>query len=356
MYHTVTSVAEDATCQNCGKNISLSGFFRSKLFGGADVEKYMYAFLTGNVEQMGGSGGVGNTGSYKLSYSSMPVYCEECSENIDENEITGAINEKRPVRCPKCSHAMPMKEADYFIKSFHPKAIAIINDSGGIDEAEKNTGKSSMLVFSCMSCGAGLELNSDTGRTMKCNFCGNENYLPDAIWTKLHPNKEVCPLFVILDVDGPDMKAAVDYFLTVTMMKVYERHYENFIREYFEKPFISDAVNSWFRYFISAENNKQAGFNMDIEKIQRSFYGQVSLGYENHNLRLREITAEYGNQIPTELQQKIASDNDENVRLALAKNPSIGKSILKKLQNDLSSLVSAEAKKHKTGLFKGLFG
>jgi len=355
MYHTVTSLSSRQTCQNCGKNINMSGFMKSNLLGAADIKKYMNAFVSGSVEQIGGTGGVENTGSYRLSYSSAQVYCEECYETINENILLDAIKSEKPVKCPKCSHAMPLKMPDEFIHDFHPKTIAVINDSEGIDESQKNTDKSSVIVFTCMSCGAGLELNKDTGRTMKCSYCSNENYLPDAIWTKLHPHKEVSPLFVVLDLDGSDMQESIDYFLNVTVMKIYDRHFENFLREYFEKPFLSDALNAWFKVFLSAENNK-SGFNIDIKKIQKSFYSQLILAYENHNIRLRETAAANGKNIPLDLQQKLAADTDERVRLALAGNNSLHKDILKKLQNDSSPVVAAEAKKQKTGFFRGLFG
>jgi hypothetical protein len=356
MFHTVTSTSGQETCQNCGKNINLSRFFKSGFLGGVDTEKYMNAFLSGSVEQIGGTGGVENVGSYRLSYSSQQAYCEECFKYIDEKVLLDAIKSEKPVKCTKCGHSMPLKLADGFVSNLHPKAIAVINDSTGIDETEKNTDKISTLVFSCMSCGGGLELTNDTKRTMKCSYCGNENYLPDVIWTKLHPHKEVSPLFVILDIDGKDMEGAINYFLNVTMARVYDRHYENFTREYFEKPFTSDAVNSWFRYFLSAKNNPQSNFNMDIEKLQKSFYQQMQLGYEKHNIRLREVAAEYGNKIPNELQNKMAQDNNESIRLALAKNDCLEKSVIKKLQNDSSPVVASEAKKKKIGLFKSLFG
>jgi len=356
MYHTVTGLSPGQTCLHCGKHINVRSLIKSNLFGAADIKKYMCAFLSGSIEQMGGTGGVENPGSYRLSYSSLQAYCEECLEMIDDKIIIDAVKSEKPVKCGKCSHAMPIKLPDDFIHDFHPKAIAVVNDSGGIDEAERNTDKKSMLVFSCMSCGAGLELEADTGRTIKCKYCDNENYLPDAIWTKLHPHKEVSPLFVILDLDGSDLQESIDYSLNVSFMKVYNRHFENFIREYFEKPFSSDAVNVWFKVFLSAENNKQNSFSLDIEKIQKSFYSQMLLGYESHNIRLREVMAESGKRIPLDLQNKIAADTDENVRLKLVVNNTIHKDILKKLQNDSSPQVSSEAKKHKTGFLKSLFG
>src|SRR4030095_7756046 len=241
----------------------------------------------------------------------------------------------KPVNCPNCSHKMPVREADAEIREFHPKAIGVINDSHGKDYAEKNVDKDSMIVFKCMTCGAGLELSNDTKRTIKCRYCDNENYLPDAIWTKLHPNKEVQPLFLLIDLSEDDMKSSVDYFLNVTALGVFRKHFANFIREYFEKPFISEAFLTWMKYFLGQKNNDKISFNMDIEKVQKYFYDNLLLGFENHPAELKAATAEYSYKLPAELQQKLSNDKDESIRTALSRNKSKGQ---------------------KKGLFKSLFG
>ena len=251
---------------------------------------------------------------------------------------------------------MPTRGADEALKEFHPKAIGVLNDSYGFDFEEKNTDKNEMLVFKCMTCGAGLELTNETKRTIKCNYCDNENYLPDTIWTKLHPNKEVQPLFILLDLDENEMKASVDYFLNVTALNIYTKHFENFIREYFEKPFITPAFISWLRSFLSARNNEKISFNMDITKLQKYFYNNLQLGLSSHPAELKIIAAQFGAGLPFELQKIFSGDKDENVRIALAKNGELHKEVIKILQNDSSAAVQNEAKKHKTGFFKGLFG
>ncbi|MBZ0202251.1 MAG: hypothetical protein K8I03_04460 [Ignavibacteria bacterium] len=348
-YHAVSGIVDFDTCQNCGKSINVRSILNERMFGMMDRVKYINGFLAGSIEQMGG------TGAYKLLYTSMPPECEECRVLLDESMLIKAIEENKPVVCPSCNHKMPVRKADAEIKEFHPKAVGVINDSHGKDDNEKNTDKTEMFVFKCMTCGAGLELTNDTKRTTKCNYCDNENYLPDSIWTKLHPNKEVQPLFLMLDLVENDIKETIDYFLRVTAIRVYSKHFENFICSYFEKPFVNESLLIWLKCFLSAKNDK-SGFNMDFEKLHKFFYDNLILGLENHPVELKMTVAEYGYNIPVVIQEKLSTDNNDSVRCAFAKNGNLDKNIYKKLQQDKNEDVAAEAKKHKTGFLKSLFG
>lgn len=355
-FHALTGLHERETCQNCGKVIQLREFFSRQLFASAVTVKYLNGFLSGTIQQIGG-GAVNQAGAYKMTYSSRAAYCEECFKTADEKDIMEAVKNNKPFKCSGCGHVMPVKGADDFVKEFHPKAIAVLNDSEGVDYMEKDVEeKKSVIVFSCMTCGAGLQLSAETGRMIKCPYCNNDNYLPDAIWTNLHPDKDVEPFFVILDLDGSDMQASLDYFMSISMMKIYDKHFANFIKEYFESPFLNDAFKAWLRYFLSAKNSGKNQFGLDIEGLKNYFYEQFAFGMEKQNPEFRGIVAAYGAGIPIDTQMDLAKDSFDEVRLALSKNEFIDKGVVKVLQNDSNPVISIEAKKHKTGLFKGLFG
>lgn len=349
-YHAVSGISATDLCRNCGRQINVASVLHDKMFSFMDKTQYMNAFLSGGIEQMGGAG------AYKLTYTSMPPYCEECKTQIDENLLAEAVKSGKPFTCQNCSHKMPVRGADAEIKEFHPKAIGVINDEHGADFAERNTDKDSMIVFKCMTCGAGLELTAKTERTIKCKYCDNENYLPDSIWTKIHPNKEVQPLFVILEIEEGDIKGSIDYFLRVTSLSIFSKHFDNFTREYFERPFIAGSLLAWVKQLMQAKNNEKVSFNMDVTRIRKYFYDNLKLGLSSHNDKLKETVAEYAIDIPVELQQGLSSDKSEKVRAALAKNSHLAKDIIKKLQSDPSPEVSSLAQKQKTGLFSKLFG
>lgn len=349
-YHAVSGIVDTDVCRNCGKHLNVKGVLIDNMFGFMDREKYINGYLSGGIEQMGGSG------AYKLEYSSMPPYCEECFAVIPEDAIAAAVESGNPFTCIACGHKMPVRKADNALKEFHPKAIGVLNDSSGSDSGRAEKDKDSLLVYKCSTCGAALELSDDTKRTIQCRYCDNENYLPDAIWTKLHPNREVQPLFVVMDLNEKDLKDSTEYFINVTPLSIYSRHFENFIRSYFERPFESPAFLCWLKGFVSAVNNEKVSFNMDVTKIQKFFYDNLKLGLSSHPVNLKAVTAEFGMGIPQDLQLLLAEDTDEAVRLALSKNKDLSKAAIQKLQQDTSEAVKAEAAKHKTGFFGRLFG
>jgi DNA-directed RNA polymerase subunit RPC12/RpoP len=348
-YHALNGITDFDTCQNCGRSINIRTILHEKLFDLLDRVQYLNGFLSGNIEQIG-------SGGYKLAYSSIPPVCEECREVLETELILAAFEAKKPIVCPKCSHKMPVRPADATIREFHPKAIGVINDSLGKDSNEKNTDKNEVLVFKCMTCGAGLELTADTGRTMKCGYCDNENYLPDSIWTKLHPHKEVQPLYLILKLTPEDINSTVDHFLRVTALAIYDRHFTNFIKEYFERPFVSESLLEWIKALVSAKGNEQVNFNMDIDKVRKILYDNLNLGSESLPDELLAAAAENSRDIPKELQLKLSKHKSEKVRIALSKNPGLSREIYKVLQNDKSEAVQAESRKHKSGLLSRLFG
>ncbi|RPI14297.1 MAG: hypothetical protein EHM58_16690 [Ignavibacteriae bacterium] len=355
VYHSLSGVHNEETCQNCGSEIRLRNFFNRTLFGPLlDREKYMNGFLSGTIEQIGGSG-VNEVGSYKMSYSSLPPYCEECSSHLEEKDIQNAIDNNIPFVC-KCGHSMPMRIADGEVKDFHSKAIAVINDSMGVEKAKGADDKSNTVVIKCMTCGAGLELTSNTKRTIICQYCDNENYLPDTIWHKLHPHKDTEPFFIILDLEEKDLQDSLSYFLNVTALKIYEKHFHNFTGEMFRNIRLSDALKYWLIILMNDKTEDKVGVNMKPDNLRKYFYQQFALGIENHPVELRQIVAECSNSIPLDVQTKLAEDKNDDVRLALAKNKNIDVKIIKQLRNDSNTLVSQAAKEQKVGFLKGLFG
>lgn len=353
--HPVSSIIEGENCHKCGKYINLSELFDTNLFGAADRERYINGFLNGSIEQLGGAG-VGKTGSYKLTYESRGVYCEECFKPIADEAVLTALNDKQPVVCPHCSHTMPIKPATPYMREFHPKIVAIVNDPQGYDKNEKNTGKSNMMVYSCMTCGGGLNLDEDSERNINCSYCGNDNYIPDSIWIKLHPDEKVQPFFVITDISEDDIIESVNYFQKVTVVRVYEKHFYNFIDSMFQNIALTDALKVWLVQILNTDFEDKIGVNLNMQKVRDHFYNQFSVGLDAQNIELKELVAGESKSIPENVQLLLAKDPSQAVRLVLARNPSTDDKIIKTLKSDPDPAVSAEASKRKTGLFGKLFG
>ena len=63
-------------------------------------------------------------------------------------------------------------------------------------------------MFGCLSCGGALKVDGGS-RTPKCDHCGNSNYLPDALWLRLHPAPTVHAFFVTRSLVGNAKSALV---------------------------------------------------------------------------------------------------------------------------------------------------
>ncbi len=52
------------------------------------------------------------------------------------------------------------------------------------------------IALPCTQCGAPLHVTKESERTIPCEFCKTDVYLPDELWRRLHPVKTMSPWFV----------------------------------------------------------------------------------------------------------------------------------------------------------------
>jgi hypothetical protein len=275
---------------------------------------------------------------------------------------------------------MPVRPADDEIKQFHPKAIRVVNDSRGFDvNPDTIENKSQTIVFSCMTCGAGLKLDKHSERLMKCSFCDNENYLPDAIWNRLHPYKEPERLYLILDLEESDMKETLDYFFNLEifddfiLLGIRETYFSDFINKYFTLDngiFLSDSVKSWWKILLNGKyerTSKDKVINttieldvgiykiLFIEDVKNIFFSNFRNAYSKLNTEFKEFIAGNIFEIPVDIRDMLSKDDNESVRAAIAKNKSPEKPVtpseIQDVQPNIPPIVE-----EKKGFFKKLFG
>ena len=176
--HPVSSLLAKETCENCGKELFMNKLIQRSFETASFIDriKIMNGFFDGVFDNQKPSTGLGSISEFKMMCWSHPADCEDCKTPLDESDILDSIANKKPVFCRKCNHPMPVRPADDDIKQFHPKAIAVINDSRGFDvNPDVVEAKNQTVVFSCMTCGAGLKIDEHSKRLMKCSYCDNEN-------------------------------------------------------------------------------------------------------------------------------------------------------------------------------------
>lgn len=368
--HPVSSLLDNETCENCGKvlymNKLIQKFFETSSF--IDRIKIMNGFLEGVFNYQKQSSNLGAISEFKMMCKSHPANCEECKTPLDETDILASIANKKPIICRKCNHPMPVRPADEEIKLLHPKAIGVINDSGGYDANPKDVdSKTKSIVFSCMTCGAGLKLDEHSKRSIRCSYCDNENYLPDSIWNRLHPYKEPERIYLMLDLDEGDIKETLDYFFNTKIFTNYlllgirNTHFSDFIDAYFTSEngiFLSDSVKNWWKILLNSKyerTSKDENINTEIElatgifkilyieDVKDIFFSNFRNAYEKLIPELKEFIAGNIIEIPEDIRDMLSKDITENVRLALDKN--------KTSENQ----ISPELKKGKKGFFGKLF-
>ena len=59
------------------------------------------------------------------------------------------------------------------------------------------------VLFTCPSCAGNLEIDGSS-RMIKCKYCSSEIYLPDDLWFRLHPVKEVERWYAVFDEFSPE--------------------------------------------------------------------------------------------------------------------------------------------------------
>ena len=344
--HPVSSLLAKEVCGICGKELIMNNIIQ-RVFDSAEVDriKIMNGFFAANINPLRLTSDIGSISEIKMTCWSHPAICKECKTPLDESDILDSIANKKPIFCKKCNQPMPCRPADDEIKQFHPKAIGVINDARGFDvNPDTIENKSLTIVFSCMTCGAGLKLDKHSERLMKCSYCDNENYLPDAIWNRLHPYKEPDRLYLILDLEESDMKNTLDYFFNLEifnnfiLLGVRDSYFSDFINSYFTSEngvFLSDSVKYWWKILLNskyARTSKDEVLNTTvelgvgiykiiyIEDIKNIFFSNFKNAYGKLISEFKEFFAGNIIEIPDDIRDMLSKDTDERVRIAITNN------------------------------------
>lgn len=114
--------------------------------------------------------------------------CVKCKAELPADEVpSGATDD---IRCPSCGAANTTYPAPQWMKSVLPSfgqvfcADRISTGGGAID-----TDGARPVVLSCPACAGSLKVTGISDRTVTCQYCNSDVYLPDDLWTRLHPVK-----------------------------------------------------------------------------------------------------------------------------------------------------------------------
>lgn len=136
-----------------------------------------------------------------LEVDDRPVRCLECGEVQNAATLLAEVQrEQEPdAFCGKCGAVVPLRRPGPELKWIHPTVAAIVGETalrGDLTEPEAGE----QVLFACLGCGASLKIDATSPRISTCEYCDATNYLPDALWLRLHPAQRKRAFFLLLTV------------------------------------------------------------------------------------------------------------------------------------------------------------
>jgi len=127
---------------------------------------------------------------FQMKCARVAPYCERCDTDLPLVE-PGADT---VVQCPGCA----AKHATFPVPGFAAPHAGIAKQVYCAQRhADPSPGDApDALGFCCPACGGELSLTSASGRVHECEFCSANVFVPDEVWTQLHPVARVRPWFV----------------------------------------------------------------------------------------------------------------------------------------------------------------
>lgn len=200
-------------CSSCGSPIPLNGPFRevtcpacfrrmpvaADIIGGFlnDFEEEYEGIETGQ-----GTGGtvISGSGTYKYGCWRLPPRCSKCEKplEIPDDSTAGMVG------CPECGEKLHRFPAPEWLVREVPSAVSCLTPEPppgpeGEQVLDMDESSAKPIVMSCPQCGGALSVSASSERIMNCGYCSTEVYVPDEVWTRLHPVRTAREWFVVLD-------------------------------------------------------------------------------------------------------------------------------------------------------------
>lgn len=122
--------------------------------------------------------------------------CPECEEIFSYDQSW--LDHDFSFDCPQCGHEMHTYPAPDWLRAELTGVRQIIGgerpaSDGRTQPISPDEGSTKPVMLSCPNCNAALKVTGASERTVSCDHCSVDVYLPDGLWLKLHPVQTVRP-------------------------------------------------------------------------------------------------------------------------------------------------------------------
>jgi len=142
-----------------------------------------------------------------VEYGHGPIVCTHCKSGQIEPSTIAASVARGECACRQCGASVRARAADATCFSIHPTARFVVGECAPDGAGQALQAKTKPVVFQCMSCGGALQVDGSK-RLVACQYCSNENYLPDGLWQLLNPVPKPELFYLVCEVESIDERRA----------------------------------------------------------------------------------------------------------------------------------------------------
>ena len=145
----------------------------------------------------------------KIDTGNRPPRCQECKAEFPDELLKKSVADGG-FACPGCKQHINVRKATPLALSLIQEADLLVHeDAMGANLGSDGSVAAEPILFACLACGGGLPVDG-SNRAPKCTHCGSPNYLPDALWLRLHPAPTSHAFFVTRNVHAKPVAVTVD--------------------------------------------------------------------------------------------------------------------------------------------------
>jgi hypothetical protein len=189
-------------CPHCGSGLPVNGVIKtipcSSCQQGVTFKNKYWEVMLEDLDNDYDQGG----GSYTINMETNIKWvaerpkCVKCDAELHVDDIP--VGTDHDVPCPSCGERNTTYPAPDFAKEVLP-SLSQIYCAEREGAAPRTEDEVKPVVLTCPNCRGTLTAGARSERTLSCQYCGADVFLPDDLWKVLHPAKTAAKWFVRFD-------------------------------------------------------------------------------------------------------------------------------------------------------------
>ncbi len=190
-------------CEKCGEMVAVNGPAHAIICSSCQKQYSTKPASWGETICLsnGGSRTLGDFYRCK-GYKTRQPRCPKCDKHFPFDEAL--VGHDTQIPCPHCDLAIQTFPAPEWLKQELPAVVQLVGadregpDSSGV-ALDTNEQAPRPVMLNCPNCAAPLKITAEAERTMACEHCNVDVYLPDGVWRRLHPVHTVHPWSIVYE-------------------------------------------------------------------------------------------------------------------------------------------------------------